>query len=92
MLFQWGFREELQKRGMSGLLDTTLFYSGTSHVYHLYSRSMHDRQCVHAGEPEEFLGEHHYAQDILHESGGGEWVFMSVRSASLSHLSYLPRG
>ena len=70
---------------MSGLLDTTLFYSGMSHAHPLYSRSMHDHQCVHAGEPEEFLGEHHYAQDILHESGGGEWVFMSVRPHLISH-------
>ncbi|KAI0090229.1 hypothetical protein BDY19DRAFT_759910 [Irpex rosettiformis] len=56
VLLKWGLREELEKRGMSGQLDTTLFYSG---------------------DPEEFLGEHHYAQDILRESGGGEWVFLS---------------
>ncbi|KAI0703831.1 hypothetical protein BC835DRAFT_1262382 [Cytidiella melzeri] len=27
VLLRWGFREELEKRGVSGKLDTTLFYS-----------------------------------------------------------------
>ena len=36
---------------------------------------------VHSsGDTDEFLGEHHYPQDILAESGGGEWVFISVRA------------
>ena len=58
-------------------MDTALFYTCESSARR--SDAFPDPFFFSVGDPEEeFLGGHYYSQELLKESGGGEWLSLSV--------------
>ena len=80
VLEQWGLLEEVHKRSC-WTMNTVKFYSTLS----TQSYASYVLTVGSLGDGDELLGQHTYTDEILMESGGGHWIFLSVRV--LLHLA-----